>query len=80
MSFKEFNAVARAGFWVITGLSPTACSMTLLASTEWVFVVASTTSVVAARSASMTDDSETLCAPGDAKAFPGVCAKLELYP
>jgi hypothetical protein len=72
MSFNEFNAVARAGFWVITGLSPTACSITLLASTEWVFVVASVASVVAARSASMTDESETLCAPGEANAFPGV--------
>ena len=60
MSFKEANAVARAGFWVMIGLSPTACSMTLLASTEWVFVVASMASVVVAGSASMTDESETL--------------------
>jgi hypothetical protein len=52
----------------------------LLASTEWVFVVASTASVVAAGSASMPDESETLWAPGDANPFPGVWVKLVLYP
>jgi hypothetical protein len=46
--FNEASALVRAGLRFMLELSPTACSITLLAWTEWVLWVASKASVIAA--------------------------------
>lgn len=60
----------------MTRLAPTACSINLLARTEWVPVVASTASAEVAESISVSEDLDRLLLLGAANAFAGDLANL----